>query len=387
MIATQSLRGLLASIILLLVCGPLSACKQCREPHDAWAGLGGPVSYPAGKELESVALGDLDSDGDLDMVSASYKAPYLVIYLNKGDGSFQRAGADPAGASDALIDVAIDDLDGDGRKDVIAVNGVKNRLSFFRNTGGATLAAPTYLTVGTKPNTVVIADLGGGEALDLAVANELDHSVSILLNKGDGTFSEAHTVKVGKSPETVTAGHLNADRRVDLAVANEKDNTLSVLFNLGQGKFKPSKAYAVGPEPESIAVGDLNGDGVADLASASFGDGEVGVISVLLNRGGETFKPATAYPSGVGSGRVVLADLNGDGHLDMVGGNYDEATLSALLNNGDGTFRPARKFKTGRGPGRLRSGDLDGDGDADLVAANFHTHNLDVHLNKHKAAK
>jgi len=156
---------------------------------------------------------------------------------------------------------------------------------------------------------------------------------------------------------------------------------VAVLLGNGDGTFQPAVIYSTGAyDALSVAVGDVNGDGIPDLVVASpcqEACTEYGVLSVLLGNGDGTFRPATTYSSaGVWTYSVAVADLRGNGTLDLVATNtgFEGApgSVGVLLGNGDGTFQPAVSYDTG---GYLAAsvaiGDVNGDGIPDLVVADF----------------
>lgn len=155
---------------------------------------------------------------------------------------------------------------------------------------------------------------------------------------------------------------------------------MGVLLNSGNGTFQTAAAYdSGGEEPTSIAVGDVNGDGKPDMvvtqcAGPSFGcfPGEVGV---LLGNGDGTFQTAVNYSSGDDvPGAVLLTDINGDGHIDILVTNYGsgvhgdmDGSAGVLLGNGNGTFQAAVTYDAGGAAAGLAVADLRGDGKLDAA--------------------
>jgi hypothetical protein len=122
-----------------------------------------------------------------------------------------------------------------------------------------------------------------------------------------------------------------------------------------------------------VAIGDFNGDGKGDVAVACAGStpsADPGTISVLLSNGDGTFRPAQNFAAGTTPLSVAVADLNGDGALDLVAANSSDDTVSVLLGNGDGTFQAPLNFATGSYPRFVAVGEFNGDGKLDLVIAN-----------------
>jgi len=185
-------------------------------------------------------------------------------------------------------------------------------------------------------------------------------------------------------------GDLNGDGKQDVAVADLNQyapGTVSVLLGNGDGTFQPATAYATGMATDSVAIADLNGDGKPDLVVLDAGSIVGGStvpsgVGILLGNGDGTFKPEVTYPSGAGGAELVVADINGDGKLDVAVANNALGNLSILLGNGDGSFQPA---VTTFDPNRrisisIAAGDLNGDGKPDLVVSD-EEYDVDVLIN------
>lgn len=227
---------------------------------------------------ESVALGDLNGDGNLDIV-LEINAAFLksvAVLLGNGDGTFQ----DPV----------------------------------------------TYRFEGLlMSNFVTLEDLNGDENLDVIVAlcsNDI-HKVGVMLGNGDGAFQVAVTYEVGGEwPEHIAVGYLDGDTNLDLAVTNFNSGDVSVLLGNGDGTFQNATTYEADlSNPESVAIGDLNDDGHPDLAVANRGRDR---ITVFLGSGDGVFEEGVLnYQSMTWPVDVALADLDGDGFLDIVVANQD----------------------------------------------------------------
>src|SRR4030095_2233835 len=174
---------------------------------------------------------------------------------------------------------------------------------------------------------------------------------------------------VGFSPTSVAAADLNGDRRVDVVTANLNSDEVSVLIGQGDGSFVYERRFFAGRSPHSVAIADLDGDGHSDLVVTTIAVGEV---SVLLGHGDATFSAPQIFPIGaaVGQGFVpAVADLDGDGHLDVVTANgFNSTSLAVLMGRGDGTLGPATTLSVGRSQPWVGVADLKGDRHLDLVA-------------------
>jgi hypothetical protein len=321
--------------------------------------------YAVGKLPQSVAVGDLDGDGDLDLAVANYSDNTVSVLRNNGNGTF--AAQVTYAVGEEPLRVAVGDLDGDGDLDLLNANAGGGTVSVLRNRGDAKFAAQVTYNVGDTPTSAAAGDLDGDGDLDLAVANWGAGTVSVLRNRGDGTFVAQVTYNAGDGPRSVAVGDLDGDGDLDLAVNNAAANTLSVLLNEGDGTFAVQVTYAAGDTPLSVAAGDLDGEGDLDLVNANFSDDNV---SVLLNRGDGTFAAQVTYAVGDEPASVAAGDLDGDGDPDLAVANAGDGTVSVLRNLGDGTFAAAVNYDLGYHPSSVAAGDLDGDGDLDLAVAN-----------------
>jgi hypothetical protein len=182
--------------------------------------------------------------------------------------------------------VAVGDFNGDGKLDLAVANSASNNVSVLLGNGDGTFQAAVNYAVGTNPASVAVGDLNGDGKLDLAVANIGSNNVSVLLGNGDGTFKAAVNYAVGSSPYSVAVGDFNGDGKLDLAVANPGSNNVSVLLGNGDGTFQTAVNYAVGSYPYSVAVGDFDGDGRMDLAVANHGSNNVSILLQSAPTGG-----------------------------------------------------------------------------------------------------
>jgi hypothetical protein len=197
---------------------------------------------------------------------------------------------------------------------------------------------------------------------------------------GGGRLGDAarfHTwtgYEVGKYPQAVAAADFDGDGSVDVAFAHLSfvHNTIGVQLNLGDGTMGPVVGYPAANQTNDLVAADLNGDGSPDLVAASEGLDEHGhVIDVYLNRGDGTFRHQMVT-GGDGPSRLTVADVNGDGHPDLVVANnsyIDQGTtVGVLMGVGNGTFGAETRYTVGLGVFGIAAADLDGDGRIDLVA-------------------
>lgn len=260
-------------------------------------------------------------------------------------------------------------------QDLIVSNGTDNTISVFLGNGDGTFPT-TGVTYPTGLDPVWIASgifQTASSNIDLAVVNQNANTVSILPGNGDGTFGAKTDIPVGHVPVSVVAADFNGDGNLDLAVANQSDNTISLFFGNGAGKFTPPATGALlttGHAPTALATADLNNDGHADLLVVNKADN---TVSVFLGNGDGTFQPRTDYATGVAPVYVATGDFNGDGILDLAVANNTDGTVSILFgqtgSNGaaNGTFAPRTDYVAGTGPTSIAVADYNLDGILDLA--------------------
>ncbi|HTZ99578.1 MAG TPA: FG-GAP-like repeat-containing protein [Candidatus Aquilonibacter sp.] len=232
---------------------------------------------------------------------------------------------------------------------------------------------------GTSPSFVATASLRDNGVYDLLVANSADNTVSALLGNGDGTFATQVTYATGTDPVSIATGQFNngpnatnADTFLDMAVANKTANTVSIFLGNGDGTFQAKTDIPTGNAPSSVVAADfhdISAAGITDLAVANQADS---TISILQGNGDGTFKAPTllTLPAGFEPTSLAAADLNSDGHIDLVVADQGNNTVSVFLGNGDGTFQARRDYPTGNNPVYVAFGDFNGDGALDIAVAN-----------------
>jgi len=278
------------------------------------------VDYSTDIGPSSVAVGDFNGDGKLDLVTANSGAtagasPNSVsVLLGNGDGTFQAAVN--YGTGSGPMTVAVGDFNGDGKLDLVTANSSSNNVSVLLGNGDGTFQAAVNYGSVPEPFAIATGDFNHDGKLDLAVTSDIGGSVSVLLGKGDGTFQAPVNYSVGLTATSLAAGDFNGDGKLDLAVATDSSNNVSVLLGNGDGTFQPAVNYGVGVSPRALALGDFNGDGKIDLVTANTYSNNV---SVLFGNGDGTFQASVDYPSGSFPQPQSLAvgDFNGDGRLDL----------------------------------------------------------------------
>src|SRR5437016_2737494 len=375
------------------------------------------VTYGSGGlDSYSVAVGDVNEDGKPDLLVANYYSAdgnyysngTVGVLLGNGDGTFQAAVSYGSGGS-GPVSLAVGDVNGDGKPDVVVANQcassdcTNGTVGVLFGKGNSTFGrVVSYESGGYQASWVAVADVSGDGRPDLLVANQCASSnncangtIGVLLQNADGSFQTAVSYPSGGYyAYSLGVSDVNGDAKPDLVVANQcatnsscANGIVGVLLGNGDGTFQPALAFSSGGKfAFSVAIADVNGDGKPDLLIAneyaSTANQSTGTVAVLLGNGDGTFQPAVTYGSG---GQyfytVAIADVNGDGRPDLLLANQcaiggcTGGTLGVLLGNGDGTFQPAviSSIPEASGGQQLAIADFGGNGTLDVAsgAGNF----------------
>lgn len=371
---------------------------------NATASFGDNQDFATGVVPLSIAIADLDNDGRLDLAIANRNSNNVSVLVNTtkpGDTTSSFDTKRDFATDNTPIFVRADDINADGKLDLVVANLNSNRVSVLLSTLEQGTATPTFadkqdVPVGSNPRSVAVGDLNGDGRSDLAIANTSSNSVSVLFNATlPGAAITAFTARrdfaTGLAPVFVGIGDFNLDGKADVAIANINSSTVSILVNRTvPGSTVPDfvkQDFRAGDGPLFIAVGDLNGDGKPDMVVANL----VATVSVLFNTtvpGADTptFAPTLDVATGDGPRSIALADVNSDGKLDLAVANFNSDSLSVLLNTANTgaaapSFGAIHGFQTGFRPVSVAAGDLNKDGKVDLAVANINSSNVSVLLN------
>ena len=335
-----------------------------------------------GASPQSIAVGNFNGDGIPDLVTANSAANNVTVFLSDGSGGFTPAAGNPFLVGVNPYSVVVGDLNGDGNQDIVTANSGDNSVTVLLGDGSGRFAAAagSPFAAGLKPVSVALGDFNGDGKPDIVLANNSGHNLTVLLGNGTGGFTPAPAIAfpAGLFPQAVAVGDFNGDGNLDIVTA-AFNNTVTVLLGLGTGEFTGAATFPVGSFPQSVAVVDFNGDGKPDIVTANSGDN---TVTVLLGDGAGGFTQAKDSPFAVGTNpqSVVGVDVNGDGKPDIVTANLNDNTLTVLLGDGTGGFTPASgsPFAVDVTPISVAAADFNADGRTDIATADIDAQTVTV---------
>jgi hypothetical protein len=303
--------------------------------------FGNPVSYPAGPGVSDVAIADLNGDHKQDLIVADYGTPGTAnsggvsVLLGNGDGTFQKAVFTPTGSQPLYI--VARDFNGDGRMDIaLASDYVANfttggSVDVLLGTGTGGFSLPVHYVIGALPSSLAVGDFTGDGKLDVAVAGSGAAPLSLLRGQGNGTFLDAiNSNPSAITPVSLTAGDFNGDGKTDLAMIDATTGLVDVALSSGNGTFQAPVAYDLGPATRLMAA-DVTGDGIPDLITV--GGGASGVVTIAAGKGDGTFLPVVQYAAGVSQpDSIALGDFAGNGRLSVAAISSTTGAVGVLLN-------------------------------------------------------
>jgi len=294
-------------------------------------GVFGPgVTIGSGAQLNGAwhcRAGDVDNDGDLDVVVTAASADTVHLYINQGGGLVWQEKQLTAAADDSG-GLTMVDLNMDGRLDVVSTSDADDKLSYFRNLGGGNFAAQVILTSAINgPWALGHGDIDSDGDPDLLVGGWNDNSVWLLTNNGSGIMSAPVLLAAGISgPSSLRVYDIDGDGDRDVLVAARNGNSVTWLENQGSLGVLPLHLIATPATPFQADASDIDDDGDLDVFYAANGSGR---ISWHENLGHGNFGPEQIVDSTASGTRYVsLGDIDGDEDDDLIVSAFNGNTLS-----------------------------------------------------------
>jgi hypothetical protein len=321
-----------------------------------------------------IASGDLDGDAIDDLALPSDAGGFIEWMRGDGRGGFVPAGR-LAAHSPVLVELA--DLDRDGSLDAVYTDRADGTLNVALGPLLAPAPAVTSYAGLTEMTGLALGDFDGDGATDAALVGRTSSNLLLFVNDGSGAFGAPRLIPISSGARAIAVGDANGDGALDFALVHDSPHSTALYRSVGGSSFLPPVVRTYAPTPPfptttgAIAMGDLNGDRRDDVVTWI----RFGGIQVYLTDPAGDLLPATAY-AGNGMSAIRLADVSGDGNLDLLALNSRDATTPAIhyrKGAGNGTFLANEGFSSmGRTTG-VAALDVDLDGDRDIVI----TSNLD----------
>ncbi|MES0491256.1 MAG: FG-GAP-like repeat-containing protein [Leptospirales bacterium] len=314
----------------------------------------------------TIAMGDVDGDGDIDRVEGNWRQPNKV-YLNDGTGIFIDSGQNLG--TDLTTNIFLGDLDNDGDLDLVTGNSSNSKV--YINDGTGTFVSSrqiaSYWTV------VALADLDNDGDLDL-FATTWYGAMSFFMNNGSGVFSQGQTIRDIGTNISVALGDIDNDGDLDIIeVKSVYVWPNKIYLNDGTGNFVDSGQTII--LSGKILLEDVDGDGALDIIEMVGG----GRVTIYINDGTGNFVHNGAISPYTYGGIMATGDVDGDGDLDIViGASYPGSKV--LLNDGTGVYIDSGQILDTGNIRLILLADVNGDGNLDIATANI-GHDNKISLN------
>lgn len=282
-------------------------------------------------------------------------------------------------------DAELTDFDGDDWNDAVIAIRDADKVQAYRNVQG-TLVLSAEAPVGRSPREIALADFNNDDCGDFVVVNRDSYDVSILLGCGAdavGFQKLNQTYPVDGEVAGLLLGDLNRDGRADILQLHRASSEVSVRLSGTAGQMSVPVFFATGIQPNGFEIADVNGDGKLDVITANLGnEGAAGTLSILLGNGSGGLGAASTVPLPLGNNppyprllAVKAADFDGDGRADLVT-SFADSRIAFFRGDGNGGFAPGANYGGGYpefvfATRQFVTGDLDQDGDLDLAGVSF----------------
>lgn len=325
-----------------------------------------------------VTAADFDGDGDADL-AAILQNSTIAVYLNAGDGTFPNAPHVQTYTRTPTV-LRLRDLDGDGDTDIVSLRPAEQGggglgiglLTPLLNAGDGTFTAGATRQVSQNPYDLVLGDYDVDGDLDALLPKiGSGGGPAFFRNDGTGNFALEDTLNLPHGSYAV--GDVDADGDDDVVV--RVGGTLTTYANDGAGVFASIGAWPTDPgalwfHEESFLLADLDGDGDLDVVSGAGPFSGDGTVAVHRNPGDGTYATRTTVVLPNGEPAIAEFDADGDGDTDLAVGRLNSGRFTILENDGAAAFTSAGDFGVlGVGTASVACGDFDRDGDLDVAAA------------------
>ena len=358
------------------------------------------VDFAADSNPFGVMASDFDGDGKPDIAVVNRTSRTLLVYRNTSSLGLINAAslAAPISRATAPVDpigAATADLDGDGKLDIVLANaGSVSSVSVYRNTsttGNVSFDDRVDYGTGVHPINIAINDLDNDGKPEIVVCNRFSNSVSVLKNISSAggfianSFAPKVDFTVGFEPFGISIADLDADGRPDITAVNNSSGSVSVLRNttvggvINSSSFAPRVDFPVLVGAGSAFVADIDGDGKGDIIAANLTNFSILRNTVTTGITASSFSPKVDFSSGYGP---VASDVDGDGKVDIVVNASASNRLSIFRNTATAGTISSTSFAAPidfvGGQGLVAMVDIDGDGKNDIVTTSYSANTLSI---------
>jgi hypothetical protein len=339
--------------------------------------------FAVGARPRTVLAARMDRDAVLDVVTANLDSQDVSVLIGNGDGTFEAAVTTEV--SDVPRDMVTGNFNGDAHLDLVATNLNDSSVSVLLGRGDGRFQAERRFSIRTaeqaadglrmEPRSVVTGDFNDDGNDDIMTGNAEADAVAVILGDGTGSFSGQKQSFIGNFPLGVKAADMNGDGILDAVAANGFDPdpgagapTVTFVPGLGDGSFDEEERRTVttGDGPENLALADLDGDGDFDAVTVHPGSGRV---YVLAGSSSGKLQPGDLARVNEPANSLIIGDVNDDNRRDILTSNTSDS-ISVLLNRGGLSFQSPLTIWAGHDPISGALADVDGDGVLDLVWCN-----------------
>ncbi|CAF2802312.1 unnamed protein product, partial [Rotaria sp. Silwood2] len=334
-----------------------------------------------------IAVGDIDNDNHLDIVSANGESSSIGIFYGYGNGSFSSVTIYSTVIGSYSCAIAIGDINDDGLLDIVVSITNPGGLLFFVNHNNRDFRMIEFYSTGSQstPYSIALADFNRDNRSDVVIANTDFNEMRVLMGYGNGTFSKERTYPTGSEsqPYVVIVTDYNHDDQLDIIISCFRNGHILIFFGHGNGDFKLERTYSIGSDanPYGLALADFNNDNQFEIVVTLWGNGYVAILTEYY---AVNFEKQIMYRIDYAPKpySVAVGDFNKDNQSDIVLANSGSDTINVRIGLGNGTFEKQIMYSvsTGLHPQYVNTADVDNDGILDIVTADTRSNCISVNL-------
>ncbi len=366
-------------------------------------GTFGTLTTGSGGQYTFVILaGDVDLDGDNDVLTVDNYSNELTLHPNNGSGQFPTPVLFSSGFPIVTTKLEAGDIDNDGDLDIVtgadSRTAINTPVSYSINNGNGIFSPAVSINAPQGGVGAKLRDINNDGFPDIIYAsgiNTTPYDFFTAINNGNGTFAATQRWSMNSCGwNDIDAADIDNDGDIDVILTewlgcpnvSFSGQRIFISYNLGGGNFSAPTIKVVNPGPGPIAICDFNEDGFLDLATGQSGT----IVDIILNDGTGNFLAPTSFVMSQSPFDILAADLNNDGHTDIASCNYGsnpgDYNLTVRLGNGNGTFQNVQLINAAysldlANVSGIAAGDVDNDGDIDLIVSQNASNDMSIYLN------